>query len=174
MSRAPHTTEMLCSCGGRIQWECRETYRDRRWLGLCSDPQCGQVRIKPVDGEGPPDGLEFFLLDGPPIPYTPPWIRLFLHASQLVRWRPVDRCWDCAGNLSFKMTLPPDPDRPGDPYEVVLCIECGGTEIAFWIPPRLNRARTPGSAWDEAILIQTLRRALRDRIADHQSSACDD
>ena len=169
-------SRLVCSCGGTLHWESRQTSELTRWLGLCCEPDCGQIVIPAVDGGDPPQGLEYVLLDGEPAPtYKPPWIRLFLQASRIARWTPADRCWHCHGALIFGMKLPMDRHRPADPFEVELCLSCGSIQLAFWSPPSLHRLRMTGAAWEApAIPILALRRALRDRIADRELSARDD
>jgi hypothetical protein len=131
--------------------------------------------IPSVDRGNCPDGLQSFLLDGhPSLPYHPPWSRLFMQASRLLHWTPTQGCADCGRSIMFKANLPVNCDRPADPYEVVLCVDCGRVQIAFWVPPALHRTETPGCAWETLpVPILALKRAVRDRLAEREASGWD-
>jgi hypothetical protein len=175
MSDEAPTLDTLCPCGGTFVWESRETYRDRRWFGICSDPECGQVRIEPVSDLEQDVGLEFFLLDRPPLPYKPPYVRFFVQATRLMHWCAADQCWDCSGSITFKTGLALDLERVGDPCEVHLCLPCGATEVSFWAVPRLSRLRVTGSAWETLpVPIVALKRTLQDRMAARDGSGWND
>ena len=168
------TSNATCSCGrGRLRWEARQTHYRTRWLAICSDPECGQVVIPAVDGDGTAPGLEYFLLDEPPEHYKKPWVRMFLQASAIARWRGAERCPDCAGGaLTFKTNLPMTRERPADPFEIVLCLDCGRTQISVWNPPGLHSTVLPGDAWEapeDSIL--ALKRAVRHRVGARTRNA---
>jgi hypothetical protein len=165
LRQARPTSNAVCSCGSELIWESRQSVNGTRWLALCANGECGEVVIPHVDGKDAPRGLEFFLLDGqPPAPYHPPWSRLFLQASEFVRWRPAYGCPDCGRAITFRMNLPITSSRTAEPYETVLCLDCGRVQISYWVPPGLHSTVMPGSAWETpATPILALQRAIRDR-----------
>jgi len=165
------TSNAVCSCGKHLRWEARQSNYGTRWLATCANPECGEVVIVRVDGD--PTGLEDFLLDRPPEPYKAPWVRLFLQATTIARWRGADTCPDCSGQLAFRTNFPMTRERRDDPFEIVLCLDCGRTQMSIWSPPNgLHTTVLPGQAWegpDDPIIALT--QAVRQRVAAPRSDA---
>jgi hypothetical protein len=158
-----------CECGSPLRWETRETYGERRSLALCSNADCGLITT--ASPEGPQQhgqGLDSFLLGQVPARrYLQPWMRLYFKASQWgFIWRPHHEvCFDCEGELTAQLALPPLMERQTDPYQVVLCLKCGATGIAWWLGEQVAIA-VHGDEWNEpstAVLI--LKRVLEERAA---------
>lgn len=155
----------VCSCGGGLRWELRETYRGTRWLGLCSRPECGQITTRDEDELA--DALRHFLLDRkPPRPYKPPWLRLFLRSShQGFRWAAHHMpCWSCRRDLVMALQLDWRHDRPTDPTTVAMCLDCGAVAVSFWGADEPGAIIVSGEAWDDPTPpILALKSVLRDR-----------
>ena len=170
-SRLGMPTRFICACGGGLRWEMRESYPGQRWLGVCSRPECGEITTAIAEGEKPVDALRHFLLDQtPPMPYKPPWVRLFMRASRLgFHWRPHhDRCWNCGRDLVMALQLPPPHNLLGNPNQAVMCMDCGALEVSFWGADEPGAVIVSGEAWDEpAAPVRALTHALVDQ-ANHR------
>jgi len=169
MSRDAATqTASHCSCGSSLRWETRESYGERRALALCSNAACGLVTTASPDGVQPEQGLESFLLGQvPPRRYLQPWVRFYFKANQCgFVWRPYhEPCPTCDGEMTVQLGLPPLPERENDPYQVLLCLTCGATGMAWWLGERVTIA-IDGDEWNEqstAVLI--LKRVVEERAA---------
>jgi hypothetical protein len=83
------------------------------------------------------------------------------------RFRPYhDPCPTCNGEITVQLGLPPLMERQTDFYELIMCLGCGATGIAWWLGAERTAIAIDGSEWDEpstAILI--LRRILEERAA---------
>jgi hypothetical protein len=86
--------------------------------------------------EGEEDALTDLVAPRRPRPYAPPWVRLFLEASErlepwIVQPRP---CWRCAADdLVFVTDVQPPMDALLRNRFVVLCLRCGALEL--WTEP---------------------------------------
>lgn len=157
-----------CSCGSPLRWETREDCGQRRSLALCRNPDCGAITTHTSEKVGPARGLESFLLGNLPVRrYLQPWARLYFRTVAWgYRWRPYHEvCPDCTSEVTVQLDLSPSMERQTDPYEIVLCLTCGATGMAWWLGERTAIA-IDGSEWDElstAVLI--LKRVLEERAA---------
>ena len=156
-------TVSRCSCGGSLIWEARETFRGLRVLALCSEPDCGLITTQPT-GEG---NLQAFLLgDVPPRRYLQPWVRLYHRiAASGLSWVPHSKaCTACEGELISELRLPPMVERPSDPYQVVLCLQCGRTSASWWIDGERIVLSMDNDAWnDPSLSLRVLKQVLRER-----------
>ncbi len=156
------------ACGHALRWEHREDFRERRALALCQNPDCGVVTtVAPNDS--PKDALAVCLL-GPVAPrrYVKPWLRLYFRtAARGFVWRPCrEVCADCTGEVTVQLGLPPLIQRHNDPYQVLMCLTCGATGVAWWLGGERISIAIDGSDWNEssnAALI--LKRVLEERAA---------
>lgn len=164
---AAKQTASHCSCGSPLQWETRETYGERRTLALCSSDQCGVIITTSPDGTQPGQGLDSFLLGQVPARrYLRAWMRLYWKATKWgFIWRPHHEvCPECAGEMTVQLGLPPHMERQSDPYEILLCLSCGATGVAWWLGAERTAIAMDGSEWDDpstAVLI--LKRVLEER-----------
>ena len=155
-----------CSCGHPLRWEHREDFRERRSLALCQNPDCGVITTALADGIQPEQQLASCLL-GPITPrrYLKPWMRLYFRTTAWgFIWRPYHEvCPDCASEVTVQLGLSPSIERQTDPYEIVLCLTCGATGMAWWLGERTAIA-IGGNEWNEpstAVLI--LKHVLQER-----------
>lgn len=154
-----------CSCGAALGWEMRGSFRDKRSLALCTNPECGVITTGPNDGTD--SCLQTFLLDNAPVVRNlKPWTRLYFRTSEWgYRWRAHAKpCSTCRSELTVALELPPRGDRSGDPHYVALCLHCGGVAAVFWGNGGRVEVRLDAAAWEEpAPLIQDLKRAFAER-----------
>lgn len=166
---APLPTKRECSCGATLRWESREDYCGMRSLALCSNPECGIVTTTATDSNRPDDGLRTFLLGDEPVQrYLPPWARLYWKTSRWgYRWLSHHAtCPDCDSEFTVKLDLPPLAERQNDPYQVVMCLSCGATGIAWWLDGEKVAIAIEGSEWNEpATAVTILKRVLEERTA---------
>ena len=158
-----------CSCGNSLTWEHREGYGGRRSLALCTSPTCGIVHTVLPEGIHPEHGLAACLL-GPVSPrrYLKPWLRLYFRtAAWGFIWRPCPEvCPDCSGEITVELRMPPLTERHNDPYQVLMCLTCGATGMAWWLGREHTAIAMEGSDWNEpstAVLI--LKHVLEERAA---------
>ena len=173
--REPQPMRMHCLCGGKLSWESRTTWRGARWLGICSQADCGHWTTQLAEGPIDNDGLRHFLLDyKPPHPYVSPWVRLFL-GSAVLGWQPhISGCGGCDGRLVMQLRLPPVPERDADPELVVMCLDCGRTGVRFPCFAEYADVFLEPDAWtDPVIALRALKRSLRDRTALAQAGEDD-
>jgi hypothetical protein len=158
-----------CSCGASLRWESREGYGQRRSVALCSNADCGLITTASPEGVQPEEALESFLLG--PVParrYLKPWVRTYFRtAAQGFQWRPHHEvCPDCSGEITVHLGLPPLPDRQGDFHQLVICLGCGATGMAFWITGERVAIAMDGSEWSEpSTAVVILKRILQERAA---------
>jgi hypothetical protein len=158
-----------CSCGSSLRFETRERYGERRSLALCSNADCGVITTGSPDGLQQGQGLESFLLGPDPAQrYQKPWMRLYFKASKWgFTWFPAhETCPSCSGEITVQLGLPPITDRHNDPYQVLICLTCGATGMAWWLGGERTAIAIESSEWNEpstAVLI--LRRVLEERAA---------
>lgn len=156
-----------CECGSTLRWETRETYGERRSLALCSNADCGLVTTASQEVVQPQQGLEAFLLGHvPPRRYLKPHVRAYFKSIRFgFIWHPFHEvCPDCAGEMTLQLGLPPHMERQSDPYEILLCLSCGATGVAWWLGGERTSIAMDGSEWDEpstAVLI--VKRVLEER-----------
>ena len=160
-------TASHCSCGHSLVWEHRDGFRERRSLALCRNPDCGVVTTALPEGIPPEHGLAACLL-GPVTPrrYLKPWLRLYFRtAAWGFIWRPCPQvCPDCAGEITVQLGLPPLVERQTDPYEVLMCLTCGATGMAWWLTGERTTIALEGSEWNEpSATVLILRRVLEER-----------
>lgn len=157
-----------CSCGSPLRWETRETYGERRSLALCSSNDCGIISSARSEGTQSGQGLESFLLGQVPVRrYLPPWMRLYWKATKWgYTWRPHHEvCPDCEGEVTAQLALSPLMERQTDPYQVILCLTCGATGIAWWLGEQVAIA-IHGDEWNEpSTAVVILKRVLEERAA---------
>ena len=125
-----------CACGSPLRWETREDFRERRSIALCQNPDCGVITTTVPEGVAPEEHLATCLLGHvPPRRYLKPWMRLYWKATKWgYTWRSHHQvCPDCAGEVTAQLALPPLMERQTDPYQVVLCLTCGATGMAWWL-----------------------------------------
>jgi hypothetical protein len=126
------------------------------------------VSTASAEGVEPEQGLESFLLGHVPVRrYLQPWARLYFRTVAWgYQWRPYHQvCPDCTSEVTVQLGLSPSIQRQTDPYEIVLCLTCGATGIAWWLGERVAIAMH-GDEWNEpstAVLI--LKRVLEERAA---------
>jgi hypothetical protein len=155
----------VCSCGAKVRWEKRETWRGARWLGVCINASCGRWTTSLADGEESQDTLAEFLLGGVPAPPdTPPQLRLFLRHAGL-GWRHHHRgCDTCNRRLVMALDLVELPDRSADPARVEICLDCGSVVAHTWMLGELHALHLPAESWIEpATTILILKSALEAR-----------
>jgi len=162
-------TASHCSCGHRLRWEHREDFQERRSLALCRNPDCGVITTALPEGVEPEQRLASCLLGHVPTRrYLKPWVRFYFKSSRFGSiWRPFHEvCPDCAGEMTVQLGLPPHLERQSDPYEILLCLTCGATGIAWWLGAEQMAIAMHGDEWNEpstAVII--LKRVLEARAA---------
>jgi hypothetical protein len=157
-----------CECGSPLRWEHREDYMERRSLALCSNDACGLLTVASPQGVHPEQGLESFLLGQVPVRrYLPPWMRWYWKATNWgFLWRPHHEvCPNCDGEVTAQLALPPLMERQTDPYQVVLCLACGATGIAWWLGERVAIAIHGGEWKEPSTAVVILKRVLEERAA---------
>ena len=113
--------------------------------------------------------LESYLLG--PVPtqrYLKPWLRLYWKASRWgFGWLPHhETCPDCDGEITVQLGLPRLIERHTDPYQVVLCLTCGSTSMAWFLGGEQVSIAIEGSEWNEpATAVLILKRVLEERAA---------
>ena len=156
-----------CECGSPLRWETREGFGDRRSLALCSNDACGLLTVASPEGVQPEQGLESFLLGHVPARrYLAPWMRLYWKATKWgFMWRPHhEPCPACGGEVTVHLGLPPLAERQNDPYQVVLCLTCGTTGMAWWITGERVAIAIGGDEWNEpATALLILKHVLEER-----------
>jgi hypothetical protein len=170
MSRdAAPQTESHCSCGSRLRWEHRDGYGERRSVALCNSPDCGVITTALPEGVEPEQRLASSLLGHVPIRrYLKPWMRLYFKSSRLgFIWRPFHEvCPDCAGEMTVQLALPPHIERQADPYEILLCLTCGTTGLAWYIAGERSAIVLDPNEWSEpSTAVVILKRVLEERAA---------
>jgi hypothetical protein len=156
-----------CSCSAPLRWEWRESFGRRASVAVCSNDDCGVVTTALPEGVEPDKALESYLLGSvPPRPYLRPWLRLYWKATQWgFRWcAHHETCPACDSAITTQLGLPRLAERPGDPYEVLLCLTCGATTIAWWMFGERVAVALEGDEWNEpATALLILRRVLQER-----------
>jgi hypothetical protein len=164
----PQSMKRKCSCAATLRWESREDYCGKRSLALCSNPECGVVTIAAADHQSE-DGLRTFLLGDDPVQrYLPPWARLYWKTSKWrYRWLSHDEtCPDCDSEFTVQLGLPPLAERQNDPYQVVMCLACGATGIAWWLGGERVAIAIEGNEWSEPVTaVLILKHVLEERAA---------
>lgn len=164
----PQPMKRECSCGSTLRWESREDYCGKRSLALCSNPECGVITTAVTDYQ-PEDGLRTFLLGDDPVQrYLPLGARLYWKTSRWgYRWLSHDEtCPGCDGEVTVQLGLPPLAERQADPYQVVLCLTCSTTSMAWWLGGEKVAIAIEGNEWNEpATAVLILKRVLEERAA---------
>ncbi len=130
------------------------------------EPRLRRDTTPSSEGAQPERGLKSFLLGHVAVRrYLQPWARLYFRtAAWGYQWRPYHEvCPDCASEVTVQLGLSPSVERQTDPYEIVLCLSCGATGIAWWLGERTAIA-IAGIEWNEpstAVLI--LKHVLHER-----------
>jgi hypothetical protein len=168
MSReAAMQTASHCSCGHPLTWEHRDGFGKRRSLALCQNPDCGVITTALPEGIEPEQRLASCLLGRIPTPrYLKPWVRLYFKTIRWgFIWRPFHEvCPDCAGDMTVQLALPPHMERQSDPYEILLCLTCGTTGVAWYTSGERVAIAMEGSEWDEpSTAVVILKRILEER-----------
>ena len=156
------TTSRRCRCGTQLNWESSTYLGETQWIATCPNPGCGEIH----SAHDADTTLKTYLLGGrEPRPDAPPWLRLFLRASQLPNtdgWQvATGNCWFCdERDLTVRFSF-----RPlFIPESVVLCLTCGAVEATFYTEGTLSRSR--GNDWVNLTgTVGDLRRAIRERQA---------
>lgn len=165
----PQPMKRECSCGATLRWESREDYCGKRSLATCSNPECGVITTAVMNGHQPEDGLRTFLLGDTPVQrYLAPWARLYWKTSQWrYRWLSHhETCPDCDSEFTVRLSLPPLAKRQSDPYQVVMCLACGATGMAWWLAGEKVAIAIEGNEWNEsATAVLILKRVLEERAA---------
>jgi len=166
LPRQPRPTKLRCSCGARVKYEKRTTWRGDRWLGVCTNASCGLWTTSLGDGEEDDNALVEFLLDGRPAPAnTPPQVRLFLRYAALGWRHHHEGCVACNRRLVMSLDLDPLPNRPADPAHVHVCLDCGYLVVIAWMLDEWHELHVPGEGWQEpAVSVLILKRALEARV----------
>ena len=159
-----------CSCGAPLRWETRERFGERMSLALCQAANCGVITTLSGQGVQPEQGLQAYLLG--PVParrYLKPWLRLYHRASRWgYCWIPHhETCPDCNGEITVQLELPRLIERQTDPYQVVTCLICGTTSMAWLLNGEQVSIAIEGSDWNEpATAVLILKRVLEERAAN--------
>jgi hypothetical protein len=138
-------------------------------LALCQNDACGIITTASPQGVQPEQGLQSYLLG--PVParrYLKPWLRLYHRASRWgYRWIPHhETCPDCDGEITVQLELPRLIERQTDPYQVVMCLTCGTTSMAWFLGGEQVAIAIEGDEWDQpATAILILKHVLAERAA---------
>jgi hypothetical protein len=158
-----------CACGSPLRWETRERFAERRSLALCSNDACGVITTASPEAAQPERGLESYLLGSVPARrYLRPWVRLWFKAARWgYQWRSHhESCPSCGGEVTTQLALPPVVERQSDPYQVVLCLTCGTTSMAWWMTGERVAIAVEGDEWNEPVTaLLILKRVLEERAA---------
>jgi hypothetical protein len=136
-------------------------------VALCTASDCGVITTSSPEGVEPEQRLASCLLGRVPTPrYLPPWVRFYFRASKSgFTWRPFHEvCPDCAGEMTVQLALPPHMERQTDPYEILLCLTCGTTGLAWYINGERSAIVMDPDEWNEpSTSVVVLKRVMEER-----------